>query len=773
MTNDEQINIYNNIQNLYNMDFKTWQEVLAMMYNLVADTSQKFEAFEQKFDLMLGSEVTKAIKELYENGSLTQIINSEVFKNLNSKIDYLKVHIEKTRKEINEQLESKASNYITCSSLNMSLTDGNKNFTILKNIIDKGIPLLIDDFYPLTFNETLTITKDLNFLAIEKSHGFNVNTPLINLFDLKNSVNINIKNIKLDFNNSCYLFVYKSKVIINDFIIENCVFNKNIKLLTSMGQIDGNTNPIDNFYGFGNIRINNNYFVECNTNIIYLDNVPHNNFIIDGNHITNINGVFAVTKPDNDVDFCNEIFNAKRNFIVKNNFVKNDDNYPIFTKDVQYFIFVVAKCNNAEYYNNNIYGLKCEYTNQSMPLEHSDSYFICNELKHYNNKIKNCVRFSNKHNIMATSWITFSKGNGNYHFYNNEYIIEEKFINKLGKNVIDTAIYLFNNVTSNANILIENCKIDVPYLCSLPSPLLRQFELKNNSIKCNYFEGALFNLPNNVIYSDSSYRLNGNNITIGNLKSNIILFNRANDGVKVDRVEIKNNYINVTLDGNIATPRLVNNLTNIRTVAFSGNKITNNTNGNLGIVAGNLYNIDNLKLIANTRTIGKGNLFVNSINIGSNIQYEVNINHKNFTSDDSETYNNSHSFKQIYSEINEDTLYDGVLIEIEATCGFNYAKYHLIVYKNNNTLKVKALNSDSSIADVEVAYKKASGGTGIAVYPTTKTGDEPIYCTFKNRTDEYNGIFIILKNINSAWTQRDYNIKFKTTKINQSFYNLV
>lgn len=117
MTNEEKRNIYNNIQNLYNMDFTTWQEVLAMMYNLVADIEQKFEAFEQKFEIMVGKEVTEAIKKLYESGKLAEIINQEVFGDLNNKIDKIEAEIlmtltdeigkiDKEIEVINEQLDN-------------------------------------------------------------------------------------------------------------------------------------------------------------------------------------------------------------------------------------------------------------------------------------------------------------------------------------------------------------------------------------------------------------------------------------------------------------------------------------------------------------------------------------------------------------------------------------------------------------------------------------------------------------------------------------------
>ena len=87
MTNEEKRNIYNNIQNLYNMDFTSWQEVLAMMYNLVSDVNQKFENFEQRFEFMISREVTEVINKMYLDGTLASIINEKFFSDLNVKID--------------------------------------------------------------------------------------------------------------------------------------------------------------------------------------------------------------------------------------------------------------------------------------------------------------------------------------------------------------------------------------------------------------------------------------------------------------------------------------------------------------------------------------------------------------------------------------------------------------------------------------------------------------------------------------------------------------
>lgn len=93
MTNEEKRNIYNNIQNLYNMDFTSWQEVLAMMYNLVSDVNQKLENFEQQFEIMISRELTEVINKMYLDGTLASIINEKIFSDLNVKIDKVKSDI--------------------------------------------------------------------------------------------------------------------------------------------------------------------------------------------------------------------------------------------------------------------------------------------------------------------------------------------------------------------------------------------------------------------------------------------------------------------------------------------------------------------------------------------------------------------------------------------------------------------------------------------------------------------------------------------------------
>ena len=110
-------NIYNAIQNLYNMDKTTWQEVLAELYNLVSKVENKIDLFENKFDLfenkfgsLLGEEVTIELKKMYDDGSLASLINDKLLKDINTKVDVFKTEVsEQLDTNVRELENSKAS----------------------------------------------------------------------------------------------------------------------------------------------------------------------------------------------------------------------------------------------------------------------------------------------------------------------------------------------------------------------------------------------------------------------------------------------------------------------------------------------------------------------------------------------------------------------------------------------------------------------------------------------------------------------------------------
>ena len=119
-------NIYNAIQNLYNMDKTTWQEVLAELYNLVSNVENKFDLFENKFGLLLGKEVTRELKKMYDDGSLSSLINDKLLKDINTIVDGFKT-------EVNEQLDTivKNSNEVSVANFGAvgdGITDDTNSF---------------------------------------------------------------------------------------------------------------------------------------------------------------------------------------------------------------------------------------------------------------------------------------------------------------------------------------------------------------------------------------------------------------------------------------------------------------------------------------------------------------------------------------------------------------------------------------------------------------------------------------------------------------------
>ena len=132
-------NIYNAIQNLYNMDKTTWQEVLAELYNLVSNVDNKFDLFENKFGPLLGKEVTRELKKMYNNGSLAALINDKLLKDINTKVDAFKTKVSEqldnnTNKvndiayNIKDFYQASENNWSKAikRAINKSITDGNR-----------------------------------------------------------------------------------------------------------------------------------------------------------------------------------------------------------------------------------------------------------------------------------------------------------------------------------------------------------------------------------------------------------------------------------------------------------------------------------------------------------------------------------------------------------------------------------------------------------------------------------------------------------------------
>lgn len=166
-------NIYNAIQNVYNMDKTTWQEVLAELYNLCANVENKFDLFELKFGSLLGEQVTRELKKMYDNGSLASLINDKLLKDINKKVDTFKT-------EVSEQLDRSVS---MINGLSKVATSG-----LYSDLI--GTPTRLSEFEnDIEINgdgANITISNTLDNYS-----GATLNDKMIAMF---NDINTNHKN---------------------------------------------------------------------------------------------------------------------------------------------------------------------------------------------------------------------------------------------------------------------------------------------------------------------------------------------------------------------------------------------------------------------------------------------------------------------------------------------------------------------------------------------------------------------------------------------------
>ena len=214
-------NIYNAIQNLYNMDKTTWQEVLAELYNLVSKVENKFDLFELKFGVLLGEHVTRELKKMYDNGSLASLINDVLLQDINKKVDTLKNDINEI-KDIIVTLQ----NRVTELENNQYIPDDNTLY--IPDIASYGI-------YNDGSNSEAT-TNGLNalFNDLKKKRKTNVQLPT-GTYAINPDISLTPKsNLTLDLNNS------KLKIDANDNNGSTMIYLKEVENLTlKNGTIEG------------------------------------------------------------------------------------------------------------------------------------------------------------------------------------------------------------------------------------------------------------------------------------------------------------------------------------------------------------------------------------------------------------------------------------------------------------------------------------------------------------------------------------------------------
>ena len=183
-------NIYNAIQNVYNMDKTTWQEVLAELYNLVANVENKFDLFELKFGSLLGEQVTRELKKMYDDGSLASLINDNLLEDINTKVDTFKT-------EVSSQLDimTKYSSINAVTQIGLDNTGAIEIGDKLQTFIDNYDGNKLNIYFPngvYLWSNTVSTNKTL-YISGEKSNVTIRNTG--NLACLKHSESCTISGL--------------------------------------------------------------------------------------------------------------------------------------------------------------------------------------------------------------------------------------------------------------------------------------------------------------------------------------------------------------------------------------------------------------------------------------------------------------------------------------------------------------------------------------------------------------------------------------------------
>ena len=217
-------NIYNAIQNVYNMDKTTWQEVLAELYNLVSNVENKFDLFENKFGVLFGEEVTRELNKMYDDGSLAALINDKLLKDIKEQMDTI------TNK-----------NFITPEDFG-AIGDGDTNDS-----------LAIDNMFKYAMKNKKEVRFKTNTSYYVGTYNFVINKPITvygnnciikhdssetvkYLFDILRTNDVYIKDIKFKsyydikntveggiFNNVNSIYIrYSNRVHLENIILEGC-----------------------------------------------------------------------------------------------------------------------------------------------------------------------------------------------------------------------------------------------------------------------------------------------------------------------------------------------------------------------------------------------------------------------------------------------------------------------------------------------------------------------------------------------------------------------
>ena len=491
----------------------TYYECLAWLVNYIQNTvipavnnnGEAVTELQEKFvelktfvdtyfdNLDVQEEINNKLDAMVEDGTLTSIISTFLYKKL-----------------------------FLASELGMVTTNSEaaatSNFTILKNAMEAGYNVLIDDVYyikntnpensiQLITNQTLQgKDKDCKLVIYDNNYFY--------LFD-HNNFDLSLINLTVDnqYGHESYLIkdnstseeVYKYGSI----YINGCRFIGDIRIIEFYNQ---ESNLRDATWGVPEIKFNNNFVENCKDCVSIIDyNTPFGEVEINNNIIHNT-FCFARIHPTHDEsDAQGQEF--LRTLRADGNQVYNDDD--VFNDTGTYCAFIVMVGNECIVTNNTIKGLKSNGNTAVYAV-----YASCINFVFDNNTCENIVNFKRNDN----NYVFKAKyGYGYRKCSNNTFTLDATWVASINESLASpyseadllahTTYRIYHSDGPQVSWLIDNNKIKVLNIDNGARYRdVKYFTFTNNTVSCNTFTGYLFYPQTNNVVT----KINGNTFVIEN-----------------------------------------------------------------------------------------------------------------------------------------------------------------------------------------------------------------------------------------------------------------
>ena len=444
----------------------------------------------------------------------------------------------------------------------------------------------------------------------EKTDWFLINKNLKNLYctDLEVKFNEKVTSISV-------LFAIDGMIKFNSCNIENCIFNINTSgRLMQWRNANTNIKPDLSLHGFDIFNINNNIFNNILNTFIFLDDVIFREFNVMSNKVNNFYYTFIHYAITNSNSFSSEISKNRIISNIINNTIINDDTF-ILNKgeEADYYCFILLEGNVINFKNNYIEGIK----SQDKAILY-DSYFGGNYLYYENNTWKNNLCFNPlKENVELMK----SKSVVNKYYKNNNYIIEEEWLNKFNVTEDGRWVSLDQQTSLSDNVVIDNNYIDVYALkFNTAAQSITNYKLTNNKINSKYFDKNILVLGHsNEKISTSDYIVRNNIFNVGKNIKDGSFFQAYNDNPINSiyrKIVIENNSIYFSTDTAFFA---------ISSGLFGKDVVIKNNNFIKTSGTGNPYLFNSNHYIHSERTSFFNNYFIASDNKNENCKLLLNL----------------------------------------------------------------------------------------------------------------------------------------------------